>query len=206
MFEKVISNKAKQNLAILNKASILKNFYLAAGTGLALQIGHRVSLDLDFFTKKEFRPEILVAQFKKIGNFSLKSKDFGTLHGIFNQTRITFLYYPYSLIFPTKKILKIDVADWRDIACMKLDAVSSRGSKKDFVDLYFICQKIKLNNLLKFFKKKYQGVDYNLIHILKSLIYFEDAEKEPMPKMLKQVSWSEIKTFFTKEVKRIIKI
>lgn len=100
--------------------------------------------------------------------------------------------------------MKVNVADWRDIACLKLDAVSSRGSKKDFIDLYFVCQKINLKKLLKIFAKKYKSVDFNLIHILKSLVYFEDAEKEPTPKMLKRISWPKVKTFFVREVKKLI--
>ncbi|MCX7779239.1 MAG: nucleotidyl transferase AbiEii/AbiGii toxin family protein [Patescibacteria group bacterium] len=96
------------------------------------------------------------------------------------------------------------VADWRDIACMKLDAVSSRGSKKDFIDLYFICQKISLKRLLKIFAKKYKSVDFNLMHILKSLVYFKEAEKEPLPRMLKRISWPTVKSFFIREVRKLI--
>jgi len=205
MFEKVVSSQTGKDLVLLSKIPFLENFYLAGGTGLALQIGHRISQDLDFFTQKEFRPEILAIRFKKLGKFSLKSKDVGTLHGIFNKTRVTFLYYPYPLLFPKKEFLKFKIADWRDIACMKLDAVSSRGSRKDFIDLYFICQKINFVKLLKIFVKKYRSVDFSLIHILKSLVYFEEAEKEPMPKMLQKISWSQIKKFFQETVKEFFK-
>lgn len=203
MVEKILNKKTKQNLAILGKISWLKNFYLAGGTGLALQFGHRISLDLDFFTPKEFKPELLVAHLKKIGKFSLRAKDWGTLHGVFNGTRITFLHYPYPLLFPPKRFLKIKLADYLDIACMKLDVVSTRGSKKDFIDLYFVCQEIDLKKLLKLFSKKYKDIDFNLIHLFKSLCYFKDAEKGPTPKMLKKISWQRVKEFFIQQVKRL---
>ncbi len=96
------------------------------------------------------------------------------------------------------------MADIRDIGCMKLSAISSRGSKKDFVDIFFICQKtIAFEKLLEAFRKKYKDINYNILHILKSLIYFEDADKEPMSKMLIPVSWKEVKNFFEEEIKKI---
>ncbi len=205
MFEKVITKKTKQNLAKLSKVSFMKDFYLAGDTALALQFGHRTSLDLDFFSPKEFRPELLAARLEKIGGFSLKSKAWGTLHGVFAGTRITFLYYPYPLLSPKKKFLKINLANWTDIACMKLDAISTRGSKKDFIDIYFIRQKIAFKKLFRLFAKKYKSVDFNMIHLFKSLCYFKEAEKQPMPKMFKIVSWQEVKEFFIEQVKKLKK-
>ena len=87
---------------------------------------------------------------------------------------------------------------------MKLDSVSTRGARKDFIDLYFICQKIDLRSLLKIFAKKYKNINFNLLHILKSLIYFRDAEKDPQPLMLKKLSWVKVKKFFQQEVKKIL--
>ncbi len=82
---------------------------------------------------------------------------------------------------------------------MKLDAVSSRGSKKDFIDIYFLLQKYSLNELLNIFQKKFSEIEYNKIHLLKSLAYFDDAEDEPMPKMIKKIDWEKIKKFITKK-------
>jgi hypothetical protein len=115
------------------------------------------------------------------------------------------LAYKYPLLAPLKKIEGIKVADIKDIGCMKISAISSRGSKKDFIDLFFICQKIALGKMLQFFEKKYKEIDYNIMHIIKSLVYFEDAEKDPMPKMLIPVSWQKVKKFFQKEIKKVIK-
>jgi len=205
MFEKVVTKKTKENLAALSQTSFLKDFYLAGGTALALQFGHRTSIDLDFFSAQKFKPELIATRIREVGEFSLESKDWGTLHGIFKGTRITFLYYPYPLLFHLKKFEGINVADYLDIACMKLDVVSTRGSKKDFIDFYFICQKIQLEEVFKIFSKKYKEIDFNLIHIFKSLCYFEEADKQPMPKMFENVVWADVKKFFIKEVKNLKK-
>jgi len=114
--------------------------------------------------------------------------------------KLSFLGYPYKIIFPLLEWQGIKLADPRDIACMKLTAISSRGSKKDFIDLYFMLQNYPLEELLKIFNKKYQRIKYNRIHILKSLTYFTDGENEPMPVMLENVSWKKIKDYFKKTV------
>ena len=200
MPQEILSKKTKTNLETLRKAGILRDFYLAGGTGLALQLKHRVSLDFDFFIKKEIDSSILAQKIKKLGRFSIEKEADNTLIGIFRGTRITFLTYEYPLLFPLKEIYKIKVCDIKDIGCMKIAAISSRGTKKDFIDLFFICQKIPLKKILALFKRKYKSVSYNVIHILKSLTYFDDAEKDLVPKMITPVSWLRIKSFFEKEI------
>ncbi|MBU4124638.1 MAG: nucleotidyl transferase AbiEii/AbiGii toxin family protein, partial [Nanoarchaeota archaeon] len=95
------------------------------------------------------------------------------------------------------------IADFRDIACMKLDTVSSRGSRKDFIDLYFLLKEMSLDDFLKLFDKKYKEINYNKTHLLKSLVYFKEAEESPIPKMIKKVSWKEMKEEIIKKVKNI---
>ena len=204
MPQEIISKKTKANLEILTKEAVLKNFYLAGGTGAALQLKHRVSLDLSFFTKEDIDTKTLIQKIKTLGKFSIERETENTLIGIFNGTRVSFLKYDYPLLFDLKLIKGIKIADLRDIGCMKIDAISSRGMKRDFIDLFFICKElISLNNLLSLFKRKYKSVNYNMIHILKSLAYFEDAENNPMPKMVVSVSWQEVKNFFKEEIRKI---
>ncbi|MGB6371616.1 MAG: nucleotidyl transferase AbiEii/AbiGii toxin family protein [Atribacterota bacterium] len=204
MPQEIISKKAKVNLEILTKEAVLKNFYLAGGTGAALQLKHRVSLDLDFFTNKDIDTKTLIQKIKTQGKFSIERETENTLIGIFNDTRVSFLKYDYPLLFDLKQIKGIKIADLRDIGCMKIDAVSSRGMKRDFIDLFFICREaISLKNLLSLFKKKYKSVNYNMLHILKSLAYFEDAENNPMPRMILPTSWQEVKSFFKEEIRKI---
>jgi hypothetical protein len=95
------------------------------------------------------------------------------------------------------------IADSRDIACMKISAISSRGTKRDFVDLYFAAKEYGLANLIELFKGKFAGTQYSLLHLLKSLTFFEDAEKEPMPDMLADTSWRVIRQFFQREAPRL---
>lgn len=204
MPQEIISKKTKANLEILNKEAMLKNFYLAGGTGAALQLRHRVSLDLDFFTRKDIDAKILIQKIKTLGIFSIERETENTIIGIFSGTRVSFLKYDYPLLFDLKQIKGVNVADLRDIGCMKTDAISSRGMKRDFIDLFFICKElISLKDLLSLFKKKYNSVNYNMLHILKSLAYFEDAENNPMPKMIVPTSWQEVKSFFKEGIKKI---
>lgn len=94
----------------------------------------------------------------------------------------------------------IPVADIPDITAMKPAALAGRGSKKDFVDLYFICKEVfTLQHAIALFKQKYQKIEYDPYHLLRSLTYFEDAEEEPMPEMIRGVTWEEIKQFFVAE-------
>lgn len=206
MPQKIISEKTEGNLAILNKKGLLKDFYLGGGTGLALQLEHRVSLDLDFFTKKDIATAALSQKIKRLGAFSITKEAENTLVGRFNGTNLAFFTYNYPILFPFRNFQGTKLADGRDIACMKLSAISSRGAKKDFIDLFFVCKKIiPLKALLLLFEEKYKKADYNIMHILKSLIYFNDAEKEPMPKMLESITWKQVKDFFRIEIKNINK-
>lgn len=139
-----------------------------------------------------------------LGDFKLDSEEIGAIHGSLDKVRLSFLFYDYKLLFPLIKFGKVNLADERDIAAMKIDAISSRGGKKDFIDLFFLLKKYSLTELLDFFEKKFQGIKYNQLHILKSLVYFEDAESEPMPTMLKKINWQQVKKQISREVKGLV--
>ncbi|MEK7665178.1 MAG: nucleotidyl transferase AbiEii/AbiGii toxin family protein [Patescibacteria group bacterium] len=204
MFEKVISKNAKNALAILGKSGILQNAYMAGGTALALQINHRFSFDFDFFTVNEFNADILSQRIKKlVPEFKLERKDWGTILGTINKTRFSLFFYTYPLLFKTQKFLDVEVADIKDIAPMKIAAISDRGSKKDFIDLYFIIEiekKLTLEESLELYDKKFRALKENKAHILKSLNYFEDADKQGELEMIKKVKWKDVKNFFKKEI------
>ncbi len=101
----------------------------------------------------------------------------------------------------------LNIADILDIAAMKIDAVATRGAKRDFIDLYFISKSgYALINLLNFYNKKYGKLGSNLVHIHKSLVFFDDAEPDEMPRMLKEVKWEEVKNYFESEVKKLARI
>ncbi len=104
--------------------------------------------------------------------------------------------------------LEVDIANVKDIAPMKIAAISDRGSKKDFVDLYFIIEiekTLSLQECLALYDKKFKALKQNKAHILKSLNYFDDADKEAELKMIKPIQWKKVKSFFEKKVKKISK-
>lgn len=193
MFETAIHTETKRVLEKIGNSKLTKNFYLAGGTALALQLGHRESVDLDWFSAGDFSNGKIKEQLGNLGNFLLSSEEEGTIHGSLDGVKLSFLRYPYALLFPARKYGKILVADERDIAAMKIDAISARGSKKDFIDIYFLLQKYNLSELFDYFDQKFSSIKYNKLHLLKSIVYFQDAEAEPIPVMLKPADWKQVK-------------
>ncbi|MFH1563305.1 MAG: nucleotidyl transferase AbiEii/AbiGii toxin family protein [Nitrospirota bacterium] len=204
MFEQVLYGNTKAILALLEKSEIIQKAYLAGGTALALQLGHRISYDLDLFTQEEFDEETILPEIEKISSFQLEEIAPRTILGKFEDIRFSIFYYQYPLLYPTKRFGMISIADVPDIAAMKIAAIASRGTKRDFVDLYFICKEVvSLKEIVQLYDKKYKNLATTIIHIMKSLIYFEDAEPDEMPKMLKEIQWEEVKRYFESEVKRL---
>jgi len=205
VFEQVLPGNTKAILALLEKSEIIQKAYLAGGTALALQLGHRISYDLDFFTQDEFDENMLLPEIKKIADFKLEKTAWRTILGKFEDVKFSIFYYKYPLLYPAKKFGEINITDIRDIAAMKIAAVASRGTKRDFVDLYFICKEaVSLEETIRLYDKKYENLATTGIHIMKSLIYFEDAEPEEMPEMLKEASWGRIKKYFENEVRKLV--
>lgn len=175
-------------------------FYLAGGTAIYYYLNHRESEDLDFFTNYEVN--FIKEQFRfKDYRIDLIKND--TLYINIENIKISLFYYPYPLIYPLKKINNIYIADLKDILLMKIIAIIQRGSKKDFIDVYFILKELNINleQLIDLFKQKYGN--YNKTILLKALVYFDDADNEIMPNMIKKINWGEIKKFFIKEFTNI---
>lgn len=180
-------------------------WYLAGGTALALQEGHRSSIDLDFFTqKKEFSEEKLINHFPK----TMWTTDIlreGTVYGKLLKAKTSFIAYPFFL--PRKPYHwygMVRVLDVDDIAVMKIIAISQRGRKRDFIDLYWYCMnQKKLWDVIHCLKNQYPTVSHNYAHIIKSLTYFVDAEEDPMPKLFFKASWTGIKKYFRREVPQV---
>jgi len=203
VFEDCLSKEALKLLNILNNEIEMLKFYLAGGSGLALQLGHRRSLDLDFITTKEFQPMMLSRHLEATHPYREILISSGTLYCELSNVKVSFIHYEVPLIYQTIKFKKIPVADWRDIMAEKFKTLSQRGSRKDFYDLYFCfnLKKISLQEGVGFLKKRFVGTGLNYYHILKSLVYFEDAEDEPEIDALLPVDWREVKNFFVKNIK-----
>jgi predicted nucleotidyltransferase component of viral defense system len=202
----VLDEKRKKLLPLFK--IFKKDFYLAGGTGLALQLGHRKSYDFDFFSEKKFNENKLfneiISNVKK-HTIQKTLADKSSLFVIFdNEIKVNFLYYRYNLIKPKIKTKYLYLASIEDIACMKLLAISERIEFKDYVDIYYIFKKIPLKKIIKFFEKKIKDVDINFI--LKTLVNFEEIVEEPLNFMpSKKVTLEKIKKFIIKEIKNIYK-
>jgi len=171
-------------------------FYLAGGTALAIQLGHRRSVDLDWLTPDaiadpmRFASEVRAA----IADFAMTSTDAGTLHGEVGGVKLSFLEYRYPLLVPPVEWsdFACRLAGLEDLACMKLAATGGRGLKKDFIDIYALGRTgFSLDDMLALYRRKYRTEDVG--HILMSLTYFDDAEPEDMPEMLWKVNWPDVK-------------
>ncbi|MBI2410318.1 MAG: nucleotidyl transferase AbiEii/AbiGii toxin family protein [Candidatus Kerfeldbacteria bacterium] len=184
-------------------------WYLAGGTALALQVGHRESVDLDFFTTQK-KPQInkIENHLANTGQWKKTLQDAGTLYGAFNKAKMSFISYPFFV--PSREQLhcgSIRILLPKDIAVMKIIAISQRGRKRDFVDLYWYCthQSDSLVNIIYRVLDQYPKEEHNLPHFLKSLTYFEDAEEDPMPKLHFDTSWKKVKEYFRREIPKITK-
>lgn len=200
-YTETLPQTTKSVLDKISGISDIQNFYLSGGTALSLLLGHRESEDLDFFTKILFKPQILQQKLLEKGILEDVQIDEGTLNLFVNKVKLQFLYYPYNLLEEFIPWNEIKLSSMIDIACTKLITVSMRGSKKDFIDLYVILQQMTLEELFAKLDEKYTKVQYNYPHILKSLVYFNDADNQPMPRMHKNFSWEDIKDSIIRQVK-----
>jgi hypothetical protein len=204
MYPQTLYPKTKKILDDLKNLGFLKDWYLAGGTGLALQLGHRKSIDLDFFTDNFPKRELLLGQLKTLSP-KITQETKGTLDASMGGVKVSFLEYDYLLLGKKVEYEGIKIAGVLDITCMKVTAISSRGSKKDFVDLYFVLEKYSLSEIFEAVEKKFRGVKYQKLHLLKSISYFADADKDPSPDMIKKASWEDIKKDLEKKVKEYSK-
>ena len=208
MFTKTLSHNAQNALALLGSGRVLpKGTYLAGGSALALHLGHRISIDFDFFTPESFDQESLAVALGKIGEFKTETIVKNTLLGTFNKVRFSLFRYEYPLLFPTIEYQRIGLADARDIGAMKIAAVMDRGTKKDFIDLYFLSRKkVSLDQCLNYYDEKYGALTNNVYSIITSLSYFDETEETEMPTILIPTSWENVKNFFQREAVRLAKI
>lgn len=207
-----------QNILVhLLKTQILPpESYLAGGTALYYYLHHRISVDLDFFTKKEFNPEMFAFKLReKFNAVDVEIMEKGSFIAFLSSEKIKLSIFvlPYNLLSPLNTLklsqgITCPAASLDDIAAMKAIAISQRGSPKDFIDLYYIIKhtKIKFEDLSSFVQKKYQLEKKYEYHMKTSMVYFDDADREvdstalvrkdSRPHPLSESEWKEIKEFF----------
>ena len=211
MYWDTIDEHRKKVLKKVIKNLPLEDYYMAGGTALSLQSGNRMSYDFDFFTKVKFSAITLAEHLSSLGNFKVIYEKDSTLHGILDGVNITFLYYPNPMIEDyvyDDEIKGLKYASFKDISVMKLVALSSRGSKKDYYDLMYMIkyQGIDIRETFMNLDIKFEGKNINKLHIVQSLTYFDDAECEPDLILMVNIEWKEIKKFFIKAQKELYKM
>jgi len=183
--------------------SYLQGFNLVGGTALSLQIGHRKSIDLDMFATEPFDTNELKSKLEDdFPVFQVILESQNTLITNINDIKVDFIRFKYGFTYPIRYEDPIRLANVKDIASMKLDAITGRGKKKDFFDLFFLLKRYSLSELLSLYQEKYQHS--TIFHVVKSITYFEEAEVEPDPIILdKKVNWMKVKKMLTEEVNKL---
>ena len=197
LYYQTVDASTLELLKKLQLTAVFKNMRLAGGTSLALQIGHRKSIDLDLFGTLQADESTFsdaLAIFEKV-TWLKKSSNINIFS--INDVKVDFVNYSYPWLEEITSEDDLRLAGLKDIAAMKLAAVTGRGTKKDFIDIYFLLKQFSLKEMLQCYKSKY--ADGSEFLVLKSLTYFEDAEPEQEPVMLKSISWQAVKDTVLKE-------
>jgi len=178
----------------------LIGFSLAGGTALALQIGHRKSIDLDFFGARPIDIDEIVGLLEPLGNLQLLQHTRNILILNINGVKVDFVNYKYPWLRAIQIVEDIRLASLPDIGAMKLGAIAGRGKKRDFTDLYFLLQQFTLSELLGFYREKYP--DGNEFLVLRSLTFFDDAEEDQKLELFEKADWLEVKRTIDVAVKK----
>lgn len=197
---RTIEPRTLELLKKLNEEPLLSNHFLVGGTSLALQMGHRFSVDLDLFTHTPFDATQLLDTFK--ANFQVQPLTVtNTIFiSVIEGVKVDIVHFKYPFAHPIILDEGVQLADIRDVAPMKLDAVTKRGSKKDFFDMYYLFEQFSPNDILTSYNAMF-GHSTSL-HVIRSLVYFEDAELTENPVVFdKKVTWKKVKNRMIEVVK-----
>ena len=201
LFYDTIESGTLDLLKRIQSEPFFENCRLVGGTALALQYGHRKSVDLDFFGSFESDAILVKSLLLKLGPYQTIQESKFIFQYIVDGVKVDFVNYPYPWISPKFEEYALVLASPKDIAAMKLSAITNRGTKKDFIDLYELLEHFTLEQMFGFYREKY--TDAIPFMTLKSLTWFEDAEDDPMPFMLKNYSWDDVKEKIITEVNRL---
>ena len=186
-----IQPKLLELLKKIMASSVFEAFNLVGGTSLALQIGHRFSVDIDMFGNSQIDEIEFIQELSNFGSVVILKKSKNIIIFSVDGIKVDFVNYKYPLLDKLTIIDGIRMVSVKDISAMKLNAIAGRGSKKDFIDLYFLLQMHTLSEMLSFYTNKY--IDGSEFMVLKSLTFFDDADNEEMPIMFEDINWDEIK-------------
>ncbi len=207
VYPKAITAGCRRALDYLRGQPFIADFYLAGGTALALQLGHRISTDLDWFSTscRLLTPEREQIRQALTGSaaFEVASEQDGMMFTQVFGTEVSFIHQPHPLLEPTVEYRGVRLASPTDIGLMKLAAINARGTRRDFVDVYCLREVVSLDRLLELAPSKYADRPSFLSIAARALAYFEDAEQQPMPKLLVPVRWEEVRTYCEAAARRL---
>ena len=186
-------------LRALMQEAALSELRLVGGTALALQYGHRSSIDLDLFGKIDIDGYELQSILSKYGVLKVENETKIIHQYYIDNIKVDVVNYPFEWISPIIEEDGIRLASPIDIAAMKVNAIEGRGTKKDFIDMYMLLQHYSLKEIIAFYEQKYPN--YSIFRALRSLTYFEDAEDQFMPRMFIEDTWEDMKLYITNQVK-----
>lgn len=196
-----ISPEMRRVSAVFSQSELGSLFYLAGGTALALQLGHRKSFDLDFFSPVEDIPSIRPVLMRALKPFNpiLADAAWGNLVFVADGVRVGFYGYSYDMVGAFIFADGTRLASMEDIGLMKLDSILGRASRKDFHDLYAICQQLPLRLLLNYSPQKYPNVRDFEAQVVRRLVYFERAEQEEPIPLIQVIAWETVKQYFREQ-------
>ncbi len=201
LHSKTVNPELLELLKIIMADDLFIDFNLVGGTALSLQIGHRNSIDIDLFGICSIDEEKFLNKIEKLGKYEIFKRSKNIIISSINGVKTDFVNYKYPLLEKIKIIDGIRFVSKKDIAAMKLNAIMGRGSKKDFIDLYFLLQEFTFIEMISFYEEKYK--DGSVFMLLKSLTYFSDADKQIDPPMFLVFNWETCKEKIIDEVLKL---
>jgi hypothetical protein len=201
LFKEAIEPSTLELIKSLQPQPYIREFFLVGGTALALYYGHRKSIDVDLFTNVQFDADVLLEKLINDFSFQLTYTANQTLKRIISGVKVDFITHTYPYIGPFFHENEFRLTSAQDIIAMKLNAISISGQRsKDFIDIYFALNHFSIKEMISFYAKKYK--QSNTVHLIKSLIYFDDVDLEDWPVLIREshLKWETVKQKLRNEV------
>ncbi|EPH14979.1 MAG: nucleotidyl transferase AbiEii/AbiGii toxin family protein [Bacteroides stercoris] len=198
LYLETVESSTLELLKKLQRLPVLEQTRLVGGTALALQLGHRKSIDLDFFGTVDCEAEYLRESIAGIASLTILKESPHIHIYIVDGIKVDIVNYKYPWLDDVVLEQGLRLASVSDIAAMKITAIIGRGTKKDFIDIAFLLHHFSLEEILHFYAAKYN--DSSVFMAMKSLAYFDDAETDPMPDMFVNQSWQQVKAYILSKI------
>jgi hypothetical protein len=198
LYLETVESSTLELLKKLQRLPVLEQTRLVGGTALALQLGHRKSIDLDFFGTVDCEAEYLRESIAGIASLTILKESPHIHIYIVDGIKVDIVNYKYPWLDDVVLEQGLRLASVNDIAAMKITAIIGRGTKKDFIDIAFLLHHFSLEEILHFYAAKYN--DSSVFMAMKSLAYFDDAETDPMPDMFVNQSWQQVKAYILSKI------